>query len=199
MTAPSVREALERARLFISTYRDELLRDFCTLDDERVPDRSSMDADEAEMVADADAEIAAIDAALAILSQPGEARERIARIIIGPRLPVRDECKFTLDELRAVRWSMTNRGEQQDALNAADAILAAGLVGDEAYEIKRLREDVKTLRRMVDNQARRWAEREAAIRADERERCAKIAESCFVLDDHWRLDIATAIRAGGER
>lgn len=38
---------------------------------------------------------------------------------------------------------------------------------------------------------------EALVRAvaDERERCAKIAETCDVEGNHWRHDIAAAIRA----
>jgi hypothetical protein len=38
----------------------------------------------------------------------------------------------------------------------------------------------------------------AAIRADERERCAKIAETCSVKRD-WDTEIAAAIRAAGEK
>lgn len=83
----------------------------------------------------------------ALASLQGEdAVERVARIIIGPRLPVPDNCQFTLEELRSVRWSQSTKAEQQDALSAARAILATGLVPDEA-----------------------------AIRADERERCANVA------------------------
>lgn len=159
--APSIKEALEIVENLIR--RDPAC---FNLSDELRPVRATLRA-------------------LAALSQPDDARERIA--------PIWHKARN--------EWMRASRhGTQEQADSAAiDAILADGFVGDDPDEIKRLREDVKTLRRMVDNQARRWAEREAEIRADERERCAKIAESCFVLDDHWRLDIATAIRAGGER
>ena len=98
--------------------------------------------------------------------QGEDAVERVARIIIGPRLPIPDNCQFTLEELRSVRWSQSTKAEQQDALNAARAILATGLVADEA-----------------------------AIRADEREKCAKVAEAeCYATTGR---QIAAAIRSNG--
>lgn len=50
-------------------------------------------------------------------------RDQIARCIIGPRKPVPETSRFTLDELRQVRWDAASEAERKDALWAADAIL----------------------------------------------------------------------------
>lgn len=50
--------------------------------------------------------------------------EEVARCIVGPRLPVPPISKYSLDELRNVRWGMSTAAERQDAIYAATAILA---------------------------------------------------------------------------
>lgn len=55
-------------------------------------------------------------------------REEIARCIIGPRLPVPIGSRYSLAELRKVRWDMASHAERNDALNAADAILSLDLI-----------------------------------------------------------------------
>lgn len=57
----AAREALATVRPEVESYRNELLRDFCTAG---TNDRSTMDADEAESVGVWDAALATIDAAL---------------------------------------------------------------------------------------------------------------------------------------
>ena len=48
----------------------------------------------------------------------------MARLIVGPRLPVPSWSQFTLEQLQKVRWDSTPTAEQKNALNAADAILS---------------------------------------------------------------------------
>jgi hypothetical protein len=58
--------------------------------------------------------------------QDGEARETIARIIIGPRQMVpRGEGRPTLRMLQDIRWQWSSEQERKEALWTADAILAA--------------------------------------------------------------------------
>ncbi len=52
-------------------------------------------------------------------------REKVAKCIIGPRNPVPDSSKFTLYQLRQVKWNAASESEKSDALWAADAILTA--------------------------------------------------------------------------
>ncbi len=52
-------------------------------------------------------------------------REKVARCIVGPRNPVPDNSKFTLDQPRQVKWGAASESEKSDALWAADAILTA--------------------------------------------------------------------------
>lgn len=115
--------------------------------------------------------------ALSSLSS-GEARERIARCIVGPHKPVPFGSKFTLEELREVRWNNSDGLERALAISAADAILATGCVPGEA-----------------------------SIRADQKERDARIAEQFgepYALNTNTGAmmfravtdKIAAAIRAG---
>lgn len=50
-------------------------------------------------------------------------KEQIARCIIGPREPVPETSKFTLEQLRDVRWDYATKAERGNALWAAEAIL----------------------------------------------------------------------------
>lgn len=54
----------------------------------------------------------------------GADREQIARCIIGPRLPVPATSRFSLSDLRDVRWEAASPEDRADALSAADAIIA---------------------------------------------------------------------------
>lgn len=51
--------------------------------------------------------------------------ERVAKAIEGPHLPVPDSSRYTLDELRDVRWRALSRQDQSIRLNEARAAIAA--------------------------------------------------------------------------
>ncbi|WP_420140185.1 hypothetical protein [Sphingomonas sp.] len=65
-------------------------------------------------------------------------RGEIARCIIGPRNAVPDSSKFTLEELRDVRWKQASEAERKDALWAADAIISHHLAQvEDAVRVER--------------------------------------------------------------
>lgn len=140
-TAPHAKDALEHARMFIENGVE--------LGYIKMPDVYTPDP--------AHETLGKIKAVLATLQPSGERREAIARIICywdEPSTCHDNYCVFSC------------RAKTPDArfFKAADAILASGLVQDEA-----------------------------GIRADEREKCAKVIDMQFQWDD--REEIAAAIRS----
>lgn len=71
--------------------------------------------------------------------------EAMAKAINGPHLPVPATSKFTLDQLRYVRWSALSNSERQSKLNEAKAALTIyrttrpALSEDDAELVKRAR------------------------------------------------------------
>lgn len=50
-------------------------------------------------------------------------RDRVARIIVGPYLPVPADSAISLNQLREIRWGMADSQEKGAALLAADALI----------------------------------------------------------------------------
>lgn len=134
-------------------------------------------------------------------------REAVARCIIGPRRPVPAGCRWTLEELRAVRWNHATPSERADALSAADAILAL-LATDRAAGVGELRgalidmgrqigcalsDEVSTefLTNMLPEELRLWREANASPPAP-----ADASGEDYALPCDVHLPPTTVIKAG---
>jgi hypothetical protein len=62
-------------------------------------------------------------AAAELLERKPTDRQAIAKTIVGPWKAPPKDSKFSLSDLRGVRWEQSTRGEQLIALAAADAII----------------------------------------------------------------------------